>query len=248
MTEIMLSPLAPSDREQFIRDNQEAFRYGALQEFGKRDAHFEEDGEIISRKTIENTLHTGSAYRILRNGQPVGGAVIRTEYDHGDLELLFVSPLVHSKGIRYTAWCAIEEMHPEVTLWETCTPYFETRNIHFYVNRCGFHIVAFYNAHHPDPQDKEGEGFEFFRFEKTLPSTPASIQEQIKRITYYENIMQQAANGSPELLKLLSDYYGSPAWKRDLAADKAGLLPDTLKRGVLSEDGIYLLLEPNDSY
>lgn len=47
MTEVQLIPLDPSDREQFIRDNQEAFKYGALEEFGQRDDHFEEDGATI---------------------------------------------------------------------------------------------------------------------------------------------------------------------------------------------------------
>ena len=42
MTEVQLIPLETSDREQFIRDNQEAFNYGALEEFGQRDDHFEE--------------------------------------------------------------------------------------------------------------------------------------------------------------------------------------------------------------
>ena len=37
--------------------------------------------------------------------------------------------------------------------WETITPYFEKRNVHFYVNKCGFHIVEFFNEHHPDPHD-----------------------------------------------------------------------------------------------
>ena len=37
MTEITLAPLTADDREQFIRDNQEAFNYGALEEFGLRD-------------------------------------------------------------------------------------------------------------------------------------------------------------------------------------------------------------------
>jgi hypothetical protein len=79
---------------------------------------------------------------------------------------------------------------------------------------------------------------------EVLRISSESIQEQIERIMYYENIMQQAANGSHELLRELSEeYYGSPAWKRDLAADEAGLLPKDLKRGVLSEDGIYDLLE-----
>ena len=55
--------------------------------------------------------------------------------------------------------------------------------------------------------------------------------------------MQKAENGSPEMLRQLSDYYSSPEWKRDYAADEAGLLPNDLKRGVLSEDGIYNLLE-----
>ena len=246
MTEIQLIPLAPSDRKQFIKDNQEAFNYGALEEFGQRDDHFEEDGEIISHDTIAAAIDEGTAYRIMQSGKPVGGVVIKTGYDHGELELLFVSPAVHSKGIGYAAWCSIETMHPEVTVWETVTPYFEKRNIHFYVNRCGFHITEYYNEHHCDPNDKEGDMSEMFRFEKILPSTKESIQEQIRRIAYYENIMKQAEKGSKEHLKDLSEYYGSAAWKRDLAADEAGLLPQDLKRGVLSEDGIYNLLEQSD--
>ena len=40
----------------------------------------------------------------------------------------------------------------------------------------------------------------------------------------------------------LSKYYGSELWKQDFAADEAGNLPPDLKRGVLSEDGIWNLL------
>ena len=155
MPEVTLVPMTPDDREQFIADNQEAFNYGALEEFGLRDDHFEADGEIISRETIERSIDDGEAYRIMQNGQPVGGVVIKVDGERGDLDLLFVSPQAHSKGIGYAAWCAIERLHPEVTVWETVTPYFEKRNIHFYVNRCGFHIVEFYNSHHPDPNDPD---------------------------------------------------------------------------------------------
>ena len=175
MAEITLAPLTAADREQFILDNQEAFNYGALEEFGRRDDHFEEEGEIISRKVIEESIDGGEAYRILADGHPVGGAVIRVEGDRGDLELLFVSPKAHSQGIGCAAWRAIEGLHPEVNLWETVTPYFEQRNIHFYVNRCGFHIVEFFNAHHPDPHDPEdGPSLDdqfpvgMFRFEKRM--------------------------------------------------------------------------------
>ena len=45
-TIVQLRPLEHSDREQFVLDNQEAFNYGALEEFGLRDNHFEEDGQI----------------------------------------------------------------------------------------------------------------------------------------------------------------------------------------------------------
>ena len=40
MENITLVPLAPDDRNQFILDNQEAFNYGALEEFGRRDDHY----------------------------------------------------------------------------------------------------------------------------------------------------------------------------------------------------------------
>ena len=175
MTKVTLVPLTPDDREQFIQDNQEAFNYGALEEFGLRDNHFEENDEIISRETINQSIDGGEAYRIMLDDRSVGGVVIKVNGVHGDLDLLFVSPNVHSKGIGYAAWCAVEQLHPEVTVWETVTPYFEKRNIHFYVNRCGFHIVEFYNRHHPDPNDHDidyeldeqfSEGM--FRFEKRM--------------------------------------------------------------------------------
>ena len=170
-----LKPLAPDDREQFILDNQEAFNYGALEEFGRRDNHFEEDDQIISRETIAAAIDNGEAYRIIQDGRPVGGAVIKVDGKRGDLQLLFVSPRVHRKGIGYAAWCAVERLHPEVAVWETVTPYFEKRNIHFYVNRCGFHIVEFFNSHHPDPNEPEMAGQMddqfpdgMFRFEKRM--------------------------------------------------------------------------------
>ena len=150
---VILKPLEENDREQFILDNQEAFRYGALEEFGCRDSHFEEDGEIISKTTIERSIDEGQAFRIIAYGEKVGGMVVHVLGEVGELDLLFVKPSAHSKGLGYSAWCLMEKMHPEVKVWETVTPYFEKRNIHFYVNRCGFHIVEFFNRFHPDPND-----------------------------------------------------------------------------------------------
>ena len=172
---IELKPLAPSDREQFIKDNQWAFKYGATEEFGMRDDHYEEDDQIISRETIERCIDEGDAYRIMADDMKAGGVIVHTNGNEGELDLLFTLPECHSKGIGYGAWCEIERMYPDIEVWETVTPYFETRNIHFYVNRCGFHIVEFYNSHHPDPNDPEmaqemDEQFPdgMFRFEKRM--------------------------------------------------------------------------------
>ena len=46
-------------------------------------------------------------------------------------------------------------------------------------------------------------------------------------------------------IRKLEAYYTSPQWKADFAADEAGQYPDKLKRGVLSEDGIWNMLERN---
>ena len=174
MNVIQINRLTEDDREQFILDNQEAFNYGALEEFGRRDDHFEEEGEIISRETIEKSIDSGEAYRIIQGDEKVGGVVVKVNGEKGDLDLLFVTPKAHSKGIGYAAWCAIEKLYPQVKTWETVTPYFEKRNIHFYVNRCGFNIVEFYNSHHPDPNEQDAKEnsnqFEdgMFRFEKRM--------------------------------------------------------------------------------
>ncbi len=74
-TKVVLVPLHADDREQFIKDNQWAFKYGSMEEFGLRNDQMEEDGEIISRKTIEDSIDQGEAYRIVCDGQIAGGVL-----------------------------------------------------------------------------------------------------------------------------------------------------------------------------
>jgi len=175
---VTLTKLTASDRERFILDNQYAFKHGISVEYrqdGKSAEDF--DGEIISRETIENSIDGGEAYRIRENGKSVGGLVLSfRKAGRGELELLFVSPDVHSRGIGFAAWREVERLYSEIKIWETCTPSFETRNVHFYVNKCGFRIVEFFNAKHPDPHDpetgkeerREDFGGGMFRFEKEI--------------------------------------------------------------------------------
>lgn len=170
MQVVTLNLLEENDKEQFILDNQEAFRYGALEEFGQRDDHFEEEGEIISCATIEKSIKEGIAYRIIVDGRKVGGAVVHTFGSIGELDLLFIIPSEHTKGIGTVAWNLIEKIHPQIERWETMTPYFEKRNIHFYINKCGFKIVEFFCEFHTgikeNENDKNLDGM--FRFVKEM--------------------------------------------------------------------------------
>lgn len=45
-----------------------------------------------------------------------------------------------------------------------------------------------------------------------------------------------------EAVQTLSHYYFDGEWMHDFALDEEGRLPKTLKRGVLSEDGLYNVL------
>ena len=91
---------------------------------------------------------------------------------HNHLDLLYVKSGVQGKGIGKSIWYAVEKLYPDTKVWETCTPYFEKRNIHFYVNICGFHITEFFNEKHPmldTTDDFIGDGNEgMFVFQKEM--------------------------------------------------------------------------------
>ena len=84
--------------------------------------------------------------------------------------------------------------------------------------------------------------------------------EQIERIQHYEMLLDrvapvlenleealEAVDGIQEDVQELSAYYESDEWREDFEADEAGRLPLDLKRGVLSEDGIYDVLSDHYS-
>lgn len=242
MTEVQLILLEPTEREQFINENHMLFNYLTLKE-SEQNSDFLRLATNIPQDILSKVIYAKTIYRIIQNEKLIGCALIQTDFDQGDLNILFVSPEFYNMDTSYSTLCAIIDIHPEVTVWETHIPFFEKHLIHFYVNICEFHIVEYYNKHHTDPNEKYFEVYDYYRLEKILPTNSEAIQEQIKRISFYENIMQRINDETPELVKQLSDYYISSAWKRDFAADEAGILPSDLKRGVLSEDGIYNLLE-----
>ena len=88
---------------------------------------------------------------------------------------------------------------------------------------------------------------------KMIKEDPICELLQIERIKWMEQRFNKALaaikDRSADSLKAVKEdvaelrkYYGSELWKLDLAADEAGKLPPDLKRGILSEDGIWNLL------
>lgn len=72
------------------------------------------------------------------------------------------------------------------------------------------------------------------QMERCLVSASAAVKRLEAALDRYESVRQAIAT--------LDEYYGSDLWRQDLADDEAGLLPENLKRGVLSQDAIWNLL------
>ena len=76
--------------------------------------------------------------------------------------------------------------------------------------------------------------------------------ERIQKMEVYFDTLSSVARSNPQILKEdvnlqkmlyeLTSYYENGQWLKDFEADERGELPKDLKRGVLSEDGVYNLL------
>lgn len=174
MSNLILRPIMTAEEKRtFIIEIQEAFQKAYEAEFGK----FEKT--ILPAEDIEESFEANGseAYVAEVDGKRVGGTitVIDELTGFGSLHLLYVKSDLQNSGYGYEIWKTIEELHPETKIWETHTPYYDKRNIHFYINRCGFKIVEFFNPKHQDPHqmgDTAGniplENNYFFRFEKEM--------------------------------------------------------------------------------
>lgn len=85
-----------------------------------------------------------------------------------------------------------------------------------------------------------------------------SDENAVERIQEMEEILDRANKVIDEIgskiselealqpdIQKLEKYYTGKEWKADFKLDEEGKLPSDLKRGVLSEDAVYDLLERN---
>ena len=85
------------------------------------------------------------------------------------------------------------------------------------------------------------------------------MDEQINRIRRAEDALDRAQSAVDGLekawddyraaaddIRLLGEYLNSEERRADIEADESGALPDGLRRGVLSQDAIWNLLEQHD--
>ena len=168
---VELIPVAFDELDNFVERLQKAFTHATR-------AHFPDFlGNIPPQRDVDEALdgENAEALSIVHDGKPIGGAVITGGEAHKTLEFIFIDPDKQNLHLGQAAWQAIEARYPETKIWELVTAYHEKRNIHFYVNRCGFHIVEYFNQYHEDP-DFSGENAEaypgnddgLFRFVKVM--------------------------------------------------------------------------------
>jgi hypothetical protein len=136
--------------------------------------------------------------------------------------------LFEKDGIYHSLWIAMQD-DPELTA------VVRSRQLHIYRN--GIKVLVLAGKSAP----------------KIIREDAICELLHIERIKWmeqrYNNALAAIKDGTAVSLKAvkedvaeLSKYYGSELWKQDFAADEAGKLPPDLKRGVLSEDGIWNLL------
>ena len=80
----------------------------------------------------------------------------------------------------------------------------------------------------------------------SLVSRIALMEERFDSVARVIGELDGAVSGYERIkddIDALEDYMASGQWMRDFEADEAGEIPEGVKRGVLSEDGLYDLLD-----
>ncbi|MCR5786785.1 MAG: GNAT family N-acetyltransferase [Acholeplasmatales bacterium] len=142
---------------------QYSFQNGFERYFGKTDEIIIPDKDIIESYKNDKAI----TFVALIDGNIVGGAIVNVDGTFAHLDILYVKVGYEGKGIGFKLWNYIERYFKDVKIWHTCTPYFDQRNIYFYLNKCHFKAVEFIREINEDGFiGDHGEGM--FEFEKII--------------------------------------------------------------------------------
>lgn len=167
--EIELIRVKKDEFEAFKKQSSLSFLKGLQATFSEQE-YPENFAPIPSEQDYNESFYSDNPhiYYFYLNGRNIGGAIfeINKENKRSHVDTLYINDNAHGQGIGTKVWKAIENHFPETKVWELHTPYFEKRNIHFYINKCNFHITGFYK----EMFDVNGvqKEFEFFKFEKIM--------------------------------------------------------------------------------
>jgi len=139
--QVTLAVATADDLPWFKDELRAAFSVAAVEAFGSAEGAIPGDDDVESSFAAPDA----EALLVLADGRRVGGAILTIDDESGRnaLDLFFMCVSEHGRGLGLAAWKAIERRYPQTKVWETPTPYFERRNIHFYVNKCGFGKVVY---------------------------------------------------------------------------------------------------------
>lgn len=126
---ITIERAAPEDAESLLKAQVAAFDYDAVLYPGVAAGG---PPGYDSLETVLRKINEEIFYKIVAEGQIVGGLVIFDEGDgHLHLDVIFIDPAHQNRGIGSHALRALEKLHPAAR-WTLHTPIYAIRNQHFY--------------------------------------------------------------------------------------------------------------------
>lgn len=146
---LLLRKLYEKDIDQLTPIMERAFDYDTKihlnQDKGGPDGY--NDGSFL-RKWGLNPKAT--SFCIVLDDQTVGAVILWIKPDGNHfLGNIFIDPNQGNQGLGLKVWKLIESMYKDAKSWTTETPIFSHRNHHFYVNKCGFHVIRIENPKDP---------------------------------------------------------------------------------------------------
>lgn len=138
ITEEDIAVLTPMMRRAFDEDT----RIHLGEESGGPPGY--DNGDLLRKYGLSQDI---TSYKISMHGNVIGAIIlwINPTTHQNYLGNIFIDTEVESQGIGKKVWEFVESEFPSTEIWQAETPIYSRRNHHFYVNKCGFHVVEIKN-------------------------------------------------------------------------------------------------------